>query len=328
MDDDRDDCSDNGRDDTLASILLETPPIEEAYMYLLVEPVDRAAKRSWRVVFIHDMAPSDFEKTWSSSYEEMRAAHRLHRLEYQYRSTIYVLLIKWGIDQYMMLARITTREIGYRIEQVSEDLQNDQSDPLSEFIRRLNNLSHEIHSLDLDRQFHFNDGAVMWGSDLLKHRFFYREARDLEEQLTFSERATPEGLLSRISEIRSHISNITAQQKQSVAEDQRRREQRLQDLSISIAEATRRDSRTMRGIAWVTIAFLPATFITSFFGMNFFNGRPGTPAFDGASHSMWIFFAVALPVSIVVLTVFWWWDRKQEANDNAKAEGEGTRSRI
>jgi hypothetical protein len=89
--------------------------------------------------------------------------------------------------------------------------------------------------------------------------------------------------------------------------------QRLQDLSIRIAEESLRDSRTMRGIAWLTMAFLPATFVSSFFGMNFFNSVPGTPEFDEGSRGVWIFFVVAVPISAFVLVGFGYWDRRTQA---------------
>jgi hypothetical protein len=89
--------------------------------------------------------------------------------------------------------------------------------------------------------------------------------------------------------------------------------QRLQDLSIRIAEESLRDSRTMRGIAWLTMAFLPATFVSSFFGMSFFNGVPGTPEYDEGSRGVWIFFVVAVPISAFVLVGFGYWDRRTQA---------------
>jgi Mg2+ and Co2+ transporter CorA len=58
------------------------------------------------------------------------------------------------------------------------------------------------------------------------------------------------------------------------------------------------------------LAFLLATFVTSFFGMNFFTAGPGAPIFEESSRNVWVFFAVALPISAVILTGFWFWDRK------------------
>lgn len=96
------------------------------------------------------------------------------------------------------------------------------------------------------------------------------------------------------------------------------REEQLLAQSIRIAEETQRDSRTMRGIAWVTIAFLPATFVTSFFGMNFFNGIPGDIPFDQASRSVWLFFVVAVPISGIVLLTFYYWDKQEKKKDDLR----------
>jgi Mg2+ and Co2+ transporter CorA len=75
----------------------------------------------------------------------------------------------------------------------------------------------------------------------------------------------------------------------------------LAQQSLELAKETRRDSRTMRGIGWVTMGFLPATFVASFFGMNFFTVTAETPYFDESARSVWIFFLVAIPNSAVVL---------------------------
>jgi hypothetical protein len=74
----------------------------------------------------------------------------------------------------------------------------------------------------------------------------------------------------------------------------------------------------MRGIAWVTIAFLPATFVSSFFGMNFFNGIAGNVPFDEASRNVWLFFVVAVPISGIVLFAFYFWDKQEMKKDELR----------
>jgi Mg2+ and Co2+ transporter CorA len=107
---------------------------------------------------------------------------------------------------------------------------------------------------------------------------------------------------------------IKRQRDRDAVEDQRAKDtEAIQRLSIMFAEESLRDSRTMRGIAWLTMAFLPATFVSSFFGMSFFNGVPGTSAFDEASQYVWMFFVVAVPISAIVLAGFWYWDRQTQA---------------
>ncbi|THZ74320.1 hypothetical protein D6C85_03555 [Aureobasidium pullulans] len=82
-------------------------------------------------------------------------------------------------------------------------------------------------------------------------------------------------------------------------------------LSISsgeIAVATAVDSEAMKSIALVTMTFLPATFVTAFLGMNFFTVNSEKP--EGhlkSSKDVWIFFAVAVPLTIVVLLLYRWW---------------------
>jgi Mg2+ and Co2+ transporter CorA len=68
---------------------------------------------------------------------------------------------------------------------------------------------------------------------------------------------------------------------------------------------TRHDGRTIDArIAVVTVSFLPATCVSSFCGMDFFNGIAGSIPFNEASRNVWVFFVVAVPISAVVLVVF------------------------
>jgi Mg2+ and Co2+ transporter CorA len=91
--------------------------------------------------------------------------------------------------------------------------------------------------------------------------------------------------------------------------------------SLELARETRRDSRTMRGIGWVTMGFLPATFVASFFGMNFFTVTEKKPYFESSAKSVWIFFLVAVPISAVVLWQFHRWDAKSEKEALLKEGG-------
>lgn len=100
----------------------------------------------------------------------------------------------------------------------------------------------------------------------------------------------------------------------------RERDQQLQNFRDRIMLQTVRDSRTMRGVAWMTMAFLPATFVSSFFGMNFFAPVPGKSVFDDSSRNLWVFFAVALPTSIVILSAFYWWDKGTEREAEAQRQ--------
>jgi hypothetical protein len=297
----------NGHKDQTMKLLLETPCIEGPYLYLTMETepdlVDFERNmfvwdlgKPWRVVVIYDMVDFFPGKVWAAYHKRLRVAWNL-RDQYddiftpasQHDDTFMTacrLLMGSMVEQYMVRAQNAAKNIGLRIEAVSENLQRKNPGNLSASITTLNECSHDIRRSNLNQQTQFASEAVKWASRLLRDANLDNEAEDLLLQLRLGHTNEPAQLRERIVEARSHIADIAAQQQQALEERQRRREERLQDLSIAIAMATRRDSRTMRGIAWVTIAFLPATFITSFFGMNFFNGRPGTPAFDQASGNM------------------------------------------
>lgn len=81
---------------------------------------------------------------------------------------------------------------------------------------------------------------------------------------------------SSIQELRDEQQKLREQQE----DEYHAREGRLQQLRDDIMAEKRRNSRTMRGVAWMTMAFLPATFVSSFFGMNFFTPVPGKAVFD------------------------------------------------
>jgi hypothetical protein len=143
-----------------------------------------------------------------------------------------------------------------------------------------------------------------------------KDAYEKEKQRLQTERE-----LERFEQEKQQRSEELQRQKaRQVLEDQRAKDAaKLQHISIEFAQqsialgqASLCDSRTMRGIAWLTMAFLPATFVTSFFGMNFFNVVSGSPVFDETSQNVWVFFVVALPISAIVMTGFWFWDRKTQ----------------
>ncbi|KAM7209980.1 hypothetical protein V8F06_014637 [Rhypophila decipiens] len=77
--------------------------------------------------------------------------------------------------------------------------------------------------------------------------------------------------------------------------------------SVAIGRATQYDSYSMRTIAFLTLALLPATFISALFSMSFFN-------FDAdngwlVSGKIWIYFAIAGPVTMVTMSVWSFWQK-------------------
>lgn len=73
------------------------------------------------------------------------------------------------------------------------------------------------------------------------------------------------------------------------------------ETNMSIAQATKNDSAAMKTIAALTMVFLPATAVSSFFGMAFFNGQGG---YLSVTSNWWIFLATTVPMTLM-LFLFW-----------------------
>jgi Mg2+ and Co2+ transporter CorA len=100
-----------------------------------------------------------------------------------------------------------------------------------------------------------------------------------------------------------------AQSSRKIAEESRR--DNLLNIEIAkataqVAEETRQDSAAMKTIAVLTLTFLPATAVASFFSMNTFNWFPG-PGEVLCSPYIWIFFVVTIPLTLLVYAAWIWW---------------------
>lgn len=81
---------------------------------------------------------------------------------------------------------------------------------------------------------------------------------------------------------------------------------RLAKISTEIAAVTKDDSFAMRTVAVMSITFLPGTFVASFFSMSMFNWQASgnDPVL---SSRFWIYWAVTLPLTLLVLSVWLSW---------------------
>lgn len=114
----------------------------------------------------------------------------------------------------------------------------------------------------------------------------------------------------------------------------------IANLTSKIAIETKRDSSSMITIAAVTMIFLPGTFISvsylhttscnhvsltlpqAIFSMVFFSlgtNRAGQTTFDAAPQ-LWYYFAITIPLTILVFAVWQWWRRRREADRRNKNE--------
>ncbi|RVX66918.1 hypothetical protein B0A52_09042 [Exophiala mesophila] len=91
--------------------------------------------------------------------------------------------------------------------------------------------------------------------------------------------------------------------------------QRDQNQNIRIANDTqilaresKRDSTAMKAIAFVTMIFLPGTFLSSVFSMNLFEWDAPNSS-DVVNHRMWVYWAVAVPLTIMVVVFYLLWEK-------------------
>ncbi|WPG99167.1 Hypothetical protein R9X50_00197800 [Acrodontium crateriforme] len=103
-----------------------------------------------------------------------------------------------------------------------------------------------------------------------------------------------------------------AESSRRIAEESRR--DNLLNLEMAaataqVAEETRQDSAAMKTIAVLTLTFLPGTAVASFFSMNGMFNWPAGKDGEIASPLLWIFFAVTIPLTIIIYLVWIVWFR-------------------
>lgn len=99
---------------------------------------------------------------------------------------------------------------------------------------------------------------------------------------------------------------------------------------IRLARASASDSNTMKAITILTMVFLPATFVCSLFSTGFFAFGKDNDSSSGHQHihvagQFWIYFAVTIPLTVVVLGICaaWlvWSGRRVDENGETKMGG-------
>ena len=96
--------------------------------------------------------------------------------------------------------------------------------------------------------------------------------------------------------------------------------------STLIARASHQDSRALRYIQILSMLFLPASLVSSIFGMGFFstsqdeNGK----AIFTISHNWWLYLAISVPLTVLCLVSMGWYNavfksKKRQSSDPEKA---------
>ncbi|KAH7074121.1 hypothetical protein FB567DRAFT_611021, partial [Paraphoma chrysanthemicola] len=196
-----------------------------------------------------------------------------------------------------------------KIDSVEQMVRGPRNDTLSRLLSQLSEYKYDIRSSKLDQQVAFSGEAVEWANQILKRAPGYADlAYSLLDKTQGGYESSPDRLRERIDDLRVFIADLATEEKQE--EDERlqlRAQERGEWRQHKVMLRTRGQDHATLGMAIVTMAFLPATFVSSFFGMNFFNGIAGPVPFDEASRHVWIFFVIALPMSATVAVVFFGW---------------------
>jgi Mg2+ and Co2+ transporter CorA len=76
---------------------------------------------------------------------------------------------------------------------------------------------------------------------------------------------------------------------------------------VEIGRAAQIDSSAMKTISFVTLAFLPPTFISSIFSMSFF--QCGEDNGWGMSNKFWLYWVFAIPTTIATVVIWQYWHK-------------------
>ncbi|CZR67448.1 uncharacterized protein PAC_17347 [Phialocephala subalpina] len=171
-----------------------------------------------------------------------------------------------------------------------------------------NSIIRDLHlcntkTVNLERRWGFQTNLAATRTYLSESDDFKRLHNDsiMQSRLSSASEYDLSVLPRRIQNQFSAIYNLIAQRDTKATID-------VATNSHRIAKATLRDSSSMKTIAAMTLIFLPATFICSFFSMNFFDWRAG-PSEDIVV-SLWVYFVVAVPLTIVVISCWIFWTRR------------------
>jgi hypothetical protein len=80
-----------------------------------------------------------------------------------------------------------------------------------------------------------------------------------------------------------------------------------------IAHAGKRDSTAMKWISLIGAVFLPGAYLASVFSMTFFNFQNTGTDQPAVAKSFWIYWAVDVPVTILIVAGWYVWEKRREA---------------
>jgi hypothetical protein len=123
-----------------------------------------------------------------------------------------------------------------------------------------------------------------------------------------------EGLLKKNQLVREDLANTMSAIYNLIAQKDSNVGLRPANHSRTLAIESKRDSSSMKTIAAVTMAFLPGTFVSSFFAMPMFDwNKP--PGDNVNTRTFWIYWTVTIPLTFSVFLAWWAWFRFKTARE-------------
>jgi Mg2+ and Co2+ transporter CorA len=153
-----------------------------------------------------------------------------------------------------------------------------------------------------------SDSEIVGSEELMMHVEALQNHVDLDADFVMS---NAESVNNQMSAIFNHINMQDSLVSIQIARDGK-----------VLATESKRDSSSMKTIAAVTMAFLPGTFVASFFAMPMFNWQAAS-THQVVSPRVWIYWAVTIPLTTLTFVAWWgWflWKSMKETRENEKAQ--------
>ncbi|GAB7347543.1 hypothetical protein MBLNU459_g4435t2 [Dothideomycetes sp. NU459] len=135
------------------------------------------------------------------------------------------------------------------------------------------------------------------------------------------------GSLSSLLELKNQSVDLRNQtmalENQAAALENQAAADRLNEMMLKYTRESVDDNTTVKLITVFTLVYLPASFIASLLGMNLFDYDNNSGRFL-TSPDLWVFFILAVPLTILTLGLGWYFDRKgRQAKHKRQSEKSG-----
>ncbi|KAF2734183.1 hypothetical protein EJ04DRAFT_493933 [Polyplosphaeria fusca] len=143
----------------------------------------------------------------------------------------------------------------------------------------------------------------------------FHEAREyILHKVEFS-RGLTTSLLSQCQALKERVQSQSTLIFNLIAQDESRINREMAERTAEISVSSKKDSSAMKTIGLISAIFLPATFLSTFFGMDMFDWKPGSGSPKVSSY-IWVYFAIAVPLT-AGLAMSWsaWWKKEAAQYD-------------